>query len=104
MTEIRNRQAVSLISALVAAALTGGCSVTEQGTARLLVAPGSYEFYSCPQLVNAAQSFRSRQRELENLMAKASVDAAGRMMSEVTYRPDYLTVRGQLHEVELAAR
>lgn len=104
MTDIWSRRTLPLTAALLGAALAGGCSVTEQGASSLLVAPGSYEFYSCPQLVDRARSLRGRQRELENLMAKASTDAAGRMMSAVTYRPDYLTVLGDLHEVERTAR
>lgn len=97
-------RALALAAGLIGAASISGCGITEQGAPNLLVAPGGYEFYSCPQLVNAAQSLRNRQKELENLMAKAESDASGKMMSALSYRPDYLSVRGQLREVERTAR
>lgn len=82
----------------------GGCAMSEDTVSTLLVAPGNYEFYSCPQLVSAAASLRGRQKQLEDLMARAETDFGGKVMSATGYRPDYLRVRGELRSVETTAR
>jgi hypothetical protein len=82
----------------------GGCAMSEDTVANLLVAPGAYEFYTCPQLVSNAASLRARQAELEQLMAKAETDAGGKVMSSMSYRPEYLRARGELRSVEATAR
>jgi hypothetical protein len=78
--------------------------MSDEKAASLLAAPGAYSLYTCPQLVASAKSLRARKQELEGLMAHADVDAGGRMMSAIGYRPEYLKVSGQLHETERTAR
>jgi len=99
------RIGVAPVPALILGALAlGGCAMSDDKAAALLVAPGGYDFYSCPQLAVAASGLRTRRQELESLMARANVDAGGRMMSAIGYRPEYLKIRGQLHEMERTAR
>ena len=90
--------------AVLAATLLAGCATAEDRVGGLLVAPGSYEFYSCPQLAQIAASYKARRAELEQLMAKAESDAGGKLMSAISYRPDYLQVGGQIQDVERTAR
>lgn len=90
--------------ALVAAALLGGCAMSDENAASLLVAPGDYDLYSCPQLAVAATPLRKRRTELQGLMARADVDAGGRVMSTIGYRPEYLKISGELHSIEATAR
>ena len=92
-----------IAAALMAAGCLAGC-VSDETAGSLLVAPGGFEFYSCPQLVQAAAGFRARAAELQRLMDKAERDPGGKLVSALGYRPDYLSVRGQLHEVERTAR
>ena len=84
--------------------LLGGCAMSDENAASLVVAPGDYDLYSCPQLAVAATSLRKRRTELQGLMARADVDAGGRMMSTLGYRPEYLKVSGELHSIEATAR
>jgi hypothetical protein len=93
-----------LVATLLAAGLLAGCAFSDEKAASLLVAPGDYDLYSCPQLARTAADLKVRRAELEGLMAKAEGDAGGRMMSALGYRPDYLKVRGEIHEIEKTAR
>jgi hypothetical protein len=102
------RSAVAAIAgaALAAASLaacttSGGTSDDQMG--RLLVAPDKFVLYNCAQLAEAAQTTAVRERELQLLMAKAGVDSAGRLVSALAYRPEYLTVRGEMNELRKAA-
>ena len=90
--------------ALVAAVVLGGCAMSDEKAASLMVAPGDYDLYSCPQLAVAAAPLRKRRMELHGLMARADVDAGGRMMSTIGYRPEYLTISGELHSIDATAR
>jgi hypothetical protein len=89
---------------LLALGLVGGCAMSDDKAASLLVAPGDYDLYSCPQLAQAAAQLRKRQLELEGVMAKADTDTGGRMMSTIGYRPEYLKIRGEQHEMQRTAR
>lgn len=91
-----------LIGALAALALAG-CALSDESSTRLLVAPGQYVLYNCPQLADASKANSVRQRELEGLMAKAGVDSAGRFVSGMAYRPEYLQLRGQMTELRKEA-
>jgi hypothetical protein len=68
-----------------------------------LVAPDKYALYNCNEIAKAVQAAVAREQELQQLMAKADVDASGRLVSAVGYRPDYLTARGELNELRAAA-
>jgi len=91
-----------LFSALVAAMLSG-CAASDDTAARFLVAPDQYVLYNCPQLAQASQANAARQRELEALMAKAGTDSAGRFVSGLSYRPEYVQLRGQMTELRKEA-
>ena len=84
--------------------LLAGCSSAEDTASTLLVAPGGFDFYSCPQLVDTVNSLRARKLELEKLMARAETDVGGKVMSAMGYRPDYLRVIGQLKSAEATFR
>ena len=90
--------------AVLAATLLAGCATAEDRVGGLLVAPGGYEFYSCQQLADRVASLKVRRTELEHLMAKAESDPAGKVMSTIGYRPEYLQVGGQIQDVERTAR
>jgi hypothetical protein len=104
MAEIKGGGARGAVMALLGALALGGCAMSDEQAARLLVAPGDYDLYSCPQLAVTANSLGTRKQELERLMARAGVDAGGRMMNVIGYRPEYLKISGELHEVEKTAR
>jgi hypothetical protein len=91
---------------MFAAAFLSGCAAQgggpEDRIGSFLAAPGKYEFYTCAHLAAQTVSLKARERELEALIAKAGPGAGGRLVSAVSYRPEYLQARGNLIEVRKA--
>ena len=98
--KIRNARSAAAIA--VAALLLSGCTSDDQA-ARFLVAPGKYVLYNCDELARQAQGLAARQKELGQLMAKASTDATGRMIGDAAYRSEYISTRGELTELRKTA-
>ena len=88
---------------IVAAALLAGCAMSDDSAGRLLVQPDRYVLYSCRELAEAAQAINVRQLELERLMAKAGSDSSGQFVSNLSYRPEYTQLRGQMNELQRSA-
>jgi hypothetical protein len=90
---------VALVLALSGCADMGGDSWTTA-----FADPATYELYDCKQLEPVRKTLANRQAELQGLMAKAQTGAAGPVVSELAYRNDYITVRGQSRLAEEAWR
>jgi len=60
--------------------------------------------WNCEQLATERKNLATQSDELQGLMAKAETGAAGTMVSEVAYGPDYSRVRGKAHFVDEAWR
>ena len=86
---------------LTASALCGCTS--DDSTGRFLVTPGKFVLYNCAQLSDAAQVNFARQQQLEKAMAKAGTDSTAMFISGLTYRPEYLQLRGEMNELHKAA-
>ena len=67
------------------------------------VAPGHYALYQCDDIDRAAKGIVTRQKELEQLMAKAGTGAGGQFISSAAYGPEYETTLGQLKDLRAAA-
>jgi len=92
----------------VALLALAGCTTSSGGNpddrlGRMLVAPGKYVLYSCPEIAMQATISATRMHELERLMAKASVDASGRFVNAVAYQPEYVEKRAEISEMRNAA-
>jgi hypothetical protein len=85
------------------AVLISGCAMSEDPTASLLVAPGGYILFSCDDIARTRTGVLARQKQLEELMAKAGTDAAGRIIAETTYGTEYAATRGQLRSLQATA-
>lgn len=94
--------AMALLAALAGCTTTSGGS-SEDRLGRMVVAPGKFVLYTCPELAAQATVTVARIRELERLMAKANVDPSGRFVSVIAYRPEYIEMRGELNELHNAA-
>jgi hypothetical protein len=92
--------------AVVALALTlSGCA--EMGGDAWTTAfadPATYELYDCKQLEPVRKSLAAREAELQGLMAKAQTGTGGPVVSELAYRNDYISVRGQARLADEAWR
>ena len=79
------------------------CACSDETTGRMIAAPDKYTLYNCKELAMEAEGIAGRQRELEELMKKAGVDAGGRLASNMAYKPDYLLARGQMDQIRKTA-
>jgi hypothetical protein len=66
---------------------------------KLLVAPGTYTFYTCVQLASSKTAILARQKILEELTKKAGNGLDGRLISATTYQPEYISNRGLLDSI-----
>ena len=95
---------LGLPALLLAAGLLAGCAASEaDSTSRLLVAPGKYVLFNCPQIAQQAKENSDRQLELEGLIAKAGNESAGRLVSAVAYKPEYFQLRGEMADLRRVA-
>ena len=90
-TDNRQRKSIAMSAGIVPAILTimlVSCS-TPESTGRLMVAPGKFVLYSCPELALRAKQNAEREQKLRDLMAKAESGPGGHMASTLTYQPEY---------------
>jgi hypothetical protein len=85
------------------AVLLTACSMSADTENGFFYAPGNYMIYNCRDLANAYTVNIARQKELEELMAKAGSALDGRIVSAVTYQPEYLHVHSALIELRKVA-
>jgi hypothetical protein len=88
--------AVAIITAL------SGCTLPDD-KALTMVNRGKYALYDCFALGTQARESALRERELRTAMEKASRGPGGEVVIATMYRPEYLTVKGELEELELMA-
>jgi hypothetical protein len=67
--------------------------------AGLFGAPGNFIVFNCEQIGVRYGVLSERHRELTALMAKASIDADGRLVSELAYRQEYSSINYDLNEL-----
>ena len=104
MSTVRMRLRPFVIAAgLLAIASLGGCSMSDDRLASIMVAPGKFALYTCPEMVQNQKENVKRQREIEGLMAKAGQESSGRFVSAMAYRPEYLTLLGEMKDLRNAA-
>ena len=66
--------------------------------------PAKYELYNCKQLQDERATLKSRMADLQGLMAKAETGTGGMVVSELAYRNDYISIRGQMRFADEAWR
>ena len=79
---------------ILAAGALGGCSMGD-GVGSLLIDPGHYSVYHCKDLVARLQGLLGREKELSNLMDKASEGGGGQVIGNLSYRLDYENTVGE---------
>lgn len=82
-------------SLVAAAAGLGGCSLGGDGVASLAVDPARFAGYHCKDLVGQWGGLVAREKQLRNLIDKASEGGGGTVIAVVAYRGDYDTVLQQ---------
>lgn len=89
-------------SVIAAAALLSGCTLPDD-KALSMVNRGKYSLYDCHAIGRQARESNIRERELATAIEKASRGPGGELIIATVYRPEYLTVKGELQELELMA-
>lgn len=94
------------LALFLATATLGGCAINatnDLAAENFLVAPGKYTLFNCQQITQEAEKNMKRQHELEALMVRAGPSSAGKMVSTVAYRPEYLQLRGEMTDLRRTA-
>lgn len=65
------------------------------GMGSFWVDPARYSAYRCKELADEAKSLAKREKELRDLMSRASEGSGGAVIGTLTYRSDYQTVLEQ---------
>lgn len=94
----------ALLVLLASAAALCGCAGISETVAPAFADPGRYELYDCKQLEAERKALANRTADLKKLMDKAETGAGGAVVSELAYRNDYVSVRGQAQLAEDAWR
>jgi hypothetical protein len=98
-------RACCMVVALVAAGLAlSGCAGMSETVAPAFADPAKYELYECKQLESERKTLATRTADLQRLMDKAQTGTGGAVVSELAYRNEYISVRGQAQLAEDAWR
>jgi hypothetical protein len=84
----RRRAGLIAFGLVLAAGASAGCSFSD-GVGPYLVDPGHYSVYHCKDLVVRLNQLQAREKELRNLMDKASEGGGGSVIGALSYRADY---------------
>src|SRR5690606_9277708 len=85
------------------ALLLGGCAMSDDKLAQMLVAPNKFALYRCEEMAEHAKKLAAREAELKALMARAATGSGGQLVNSMAYRPDYLSVEGEMMELRRTA-
>jgi hypothetical protein len=88
-------RALTALALLVPGLGLGGCAEMSDSMTTAFADPAKYEFFDCKQLETERKSLATRTAELQGLMAKAETGVAGPVVSELAYRNEYVSLRGQ---------
>ena len=97
-------RAVLVVALLGLAAGASGCAQIGDAVPSAFSDPAKYELYDCKQIETERKGLTSRAAEQEGLMAKAQTGVGGAVVSELAYRNDYVSVRGQARLADEAWR
>jgi hypothetical protein len=98
----RLRSAALRAAAFAAAVLTSACTMPDE-QALTMVNRGKYSLYDCHALGRTARDTKLREEELRTAIEKASRGPGGELIVASVYRSEYLTVKGEMQELELMA-
>jgi hypothetical protein len=87
------------IGACLVALCLAGCGLLGENATIAVVAPGKFDHYTCAQLAQTARNLTAREQELNELMARAAQDSAGKFIGQVSYGTELMQARGQLRQI-----
>jgi hypothetical protein len=94
---------LGVLATLLPLALAACGIVNEQTASMALVSPGKFKIYTCDDIATRMKAVRSRELELEQLMARSAHGAGGQFVNAIAYQSDYLQAKGELKALADAA-
>jgi hypothetical protein len=94
------RAAAALALLGLGVGLSGCADIGDSFASAAFADPSKYELWECKQLETERKTLATRTAELQGLMTKAQTGVAGPVVAELSYRNDYIAVRGQAKLVE----
>ncbi len=88
--------------ALLLATLVTGCG--ERAGEAFFVRPGVFDYLDCQGIVTARQKAAAREQELKILIDRAGKESLGVLVSEASYRGEYLRAQGEQKMLAEVAR
>ncbi len=85
----RGRRRAATASALLALSLAGAAAGCSTSIDTYMIDPAHYSAYHCKEMVDKLKELQTRQRDLRNLMDKASEGGGGTIIGGMSYRADY---------------
>jgi len=89
------------LAAICVAALVSGCAGSDVMSP--YAAPGKYDFLDCPSITERIKTASARERQLNELMTRASEASGGFVVNAIAYQDDLNTARANLRELRKAA-
>lgn len=89
-----HKSGAALAPLLAMTTVLTGCGLSD-GPGALFVDPGRYAGFHCKDLIAESQNLAKRERDLRNLMDKASEGGGGSVIGGFAYRSDYEIVLEQ---------
>ena len=84
-----------ILSSIMIVGLAGCNSITGDTIAEnMLVDPGKFDLYTCINLSNTLIGLKARELVLQGLMDKASRGPGGEFVNLISYRTEYMQVKG----------
>jgi hypothetical protein len=87
-------------------AVLAGCgsspTLTDQFGTSMWVTPGKYAYHDCKQAQGIDRGYANRQKELEELMARAAQGTGGQVIGQMVYRTEYQQVVGERQQLAKA--
>jgi hypothetical protein len=80
--------------------LLAGCATSEALSP--YAAPGKYDFLDCPSITERLKTTSARERQLNELMTRASEASGGFIVNAIAYQDDLNTTRANLRELRKA--
>ena len=97
MANLRSQRPLGRAALVFGAVLAlAGCSSVAMDESTFFVDPARYDLYDCKQLAATRKVHLERLDELKRLMAKAETGTGGAVVSELAYRPEYVSTQAHL--------
>ena len=94
---------IRLTAASCFTAIMSSCASLNEDLYSPYASPGKYDFLDCPSIAERVTKASDKERELAQLMTRASEGAGGAIVNAIAYQDQYNTARAELRALRKAA-